>query len=251
MARRNTALMIYSMSYILMKDSSIASSDIRSFFKRWPRFYFFIATVFGPVLFVGLGSEAFLKKYPTSGRILNLGSGPRILKHPNVTNVDIHPYKGVSIVADIKSVPLEGGSASRIISDNVLEHVPDPQKAVAEMHRLLEKDGLAYIATPFLYPYHSSPYDYQRWTKQGLIELFRDFDVVEIGVRSGPFSALEVYLCHLLGVLFSFGSVRLNSLITNAAMFVLFPIKLLDFVFSYVPQADTMASVLYCVVRKK
>jgi SAM-dependent methyltransferase len=225
-------------------------TDIREFFKRWPKFYFFVAIVFGPMMFCGLSAKKFLAKYPRGGRTLNIGSGPRIIGS-EVENVDIHPYPGVSIIADATHLPLESNSISRIISDNVLEHVKNPQAAVAEMHRLLEAGGLAYIATPFLYPFHSSPSDYQRWSAEGLRELFAEFEVVELGVRAGPFSALTAYLCHMVGFIFSFGSAGLNSLLTNLSMFVLFPIKLLDLVFNYWPGAHTVAAVLYCVVRKK
>ena len=141
-------------------------TDIREFFKRWPKFYFFIAMVFGPMMFCGLSAKKFLAKYPRDGRTLNIGSGPRVIGS-EVENIDMHPYSGVSIVADAANIPLPAGSVARIISDNVLEHVKNPQAAVAEMHRLLEPSGLAYIATPFLYPFHSSPSDYQRWSARG------------------------------------------------------------------------------------
>ncbi len=224
--------------------------DVREIFKRWPKFYFFIATVFGPMMFCGLSPKKFLKRYGGAGQTLNLGSGPRVISK-EVTNVDIYPYEGVEIIADIRNVPLPAGGTARIICDNVLEHVKDPAAAVAEMHRLLQSGGYAYIATPFLYPFHSSPSDYQRWSTVGLRELFKEFEMVEIGVRAGPFSTLAAFLCHLVGVIFSFGSASLNSLLTNLVMFVLFPIKLLDIVFNYWPGAEQVAAVLYCVVRKK
>ena len=139
-------------------------SDIRDHFKKWPAFYFFIATVFGPMLFCGISAEKFLKNYSRKGKTLNLGSGPRVYKKHDVMNIDIHPYPGVELLADVCAVPFPDASVARIVSDNVLEHVATPQKAVAEMYRLLETGGLAYISTPFLYPFHSSPSDFQRWT---------------------------------------------------------------------------------------
>ncbi|TSC87223.1 MAG: type 11 methyltransferase [Parcubacteria group bacterium Gr01-1014_8] len=224
--------------------------DVRYFFKRWPNFYYAVAYVFGPVLFTGLGAKKFLRRYPTTGSILNLGSGPRILGS-GVTNVDIESYPGVSILADVCAVPLPDGSVSRIVSDNVLEHVKDPIAAVKEMERLLESNGLAYVCIPFLYPFHFSPYDYQRWTVGGYRELFKNFEIIEVGVRSGPFSALCAFLCHFTGTLFSFGTPTLNSLITNVSMFIFFPIKYLDIVFAHIPEAHAVAAVLYCVVRKR
>lgn len=225
-------------------------SDLRDYFKKWPGFYFFVATVFGPMLFCGVSAKKFLREYPRAGKTLNLGSGPRVYSGYDVINIDIYEYPGVSLVADVCEVPLPDRSISRIVSDNVLEHVKTPQLAVGEMYRLLESGGLAYISTPFMYPFHSSPSDYQRWTKLGLLELFREFEVVSIGVRAGPFSAFDAYLCHVTGIIFSFGNAPLKSLIINLAMFVFFPIKLLDLIFNHWPGADELAAVFYVVVRK-
>lgn len=227
-----------------------SASDIKQYFKRWPRFYYMIMVVFGPVLFTGLSPKAFLRRYPTTGKILNLGSGPRRIG-PHVVNIDISSYQGVDLVADVCSVPLPSGSVDRIISDNVLEHVREAEMAVSEMHRLLSPGGLIYAAIPFYYPYHVSPDDYRRWTKQGLQELFAEFEIIEIGVRGGPFSALVTYLCHLTGILLSFGWRPLNSLFTNLAMFIFFPIKYIDIIFAHWPGVQDVAAVLYCVVRKK
>lgn len=233
-----------------MERETIDNFDLRNFFKRWPKAYYFVGTTFGPMMFSGISSEKFLKKYPRSGRTLNLGSGPRIIGS-GVENVDIHPYPGVSIVADIAKVPLPDSSIARIVCDNVLEHVEDISGAVKEITRLLIPGGLVYIALPFLYPFHSSPYDRRRFTKQGLEELFVGFEVVESGVRAGPFSALTVYLNHLFAFIFSFGSVRLSSFLLNVIMFITFPIKLLDIIFAYWPHADELASVVYFVGKKK
>ena len=234
----------------LNQKETIANFDIRSFFKQWPWLYYAVATIFGPMMFCRLSSKKFLKKYNREGKTLNLGSGPRSIGD-GVINVDIHPYPTVGIVANVLSVPLPDGNVARIVSDNVFEHVTQPQQAVKEMERLLEVGGLIYFSTPFLYPFHSSPNDYQRWTRQGLEQLFCDFEIIEIGVRAGPFSALTVYLNHLFAIIFSFGSRRLESILVNLVMFVTFPIKLLDLIFNYWPHADEMAAVLYLVARKK
>ena len=232
------------------KNKQTAVRDIRTYFKHWPKFYYFVMIVFGPVLFTGLSAKGFIKKYHVKGKILNLGSGPRIISQ-EVTNVDIHPYIGVDIVADICAVPLPDDSVQGVISENMLEHVEDPQKAVAEMYRLLAPGAVAYIEAPFLYPFHASPSDFHRWSREGLKKLFIEFEMVELGVRGGPFSALNTFLCHLTGFLFSFGSEKLYALFTNLAIFIFFPIKLLDLVFAHFPNAEHVSTDLYCVVRKK
>lgn len=226
------------------------AENIRDTFKRWPRLYFFIATVFGPLMFCGQSGKRFLQKYGKEGICLNLGSGPRSLGE-GVINVDIHAYPGVSVVADITSLPFEEGSVSRIVCDNVLEHVKSPATAVREMHRVLVRGGLAYISTPFLYPFHSSPSDYQRWTYRGLLELTKEFTAVEGGNRAGPFSALCVWLCYLFSSVLSFGNRRAYWILVNASIFIFFPVKLLDIVGNHFPFANNLAAVLYIVIRKE
>lgn len=223
---------------------------LRNFFKRWPKFYYFVGIVFGPMMFCGLNPQKFLSKYLKAGKTFNIGSGPRKLG-PDITNVDIYPYKGVDVVADALSIPVPDGSVSRIVSDNVLEHITDPESAVAEMYRILAPGGYVYVCTPFLYPFHNSPSDFQRWTKEGMCKLMKDFEILEIGVRAGPFSALDVTLCYLGATIFSFGHEKLYWLLVNLFMLVLWPVKLLDIIFNHWPGAINMAAVLYCVARKK
>lgn len=235
----------------MISSSSNKDSVIRDFFKRWPKFYYFVEIVFGPTLLLGLNAKDFLNKYKIKGEVINVGSGPRRLS-PSIKNVDKFNYKGVDIVADIEEgTPFEDGAISGIICDNVLEHLPHPQKAVQELKRILKHDGLMYISTPFFYPFHASPSDFTRWTKEGLLALFEEYEIVEIGVRSGPFSSLSVTLSYLFATIFSFGSNFLYRLLLDVSMLLFFPIKFLDVIFNYWPNAINMAAVLYLVVKKK
>ncbi|MDO8492464.1 MAG: methyltransferase domain-containing protein [bacterium] len=223
---------------------------IRDFFKRWPTFYYSLVVVFGPVLLIGLNPKQFLKKYGDKGKIVNLGSGPKVIR-PDIINVDAIRYPGVMVVADLTKLPFESESISRVICDNVLEHVEDAPKAVSEIERILEKKGLAYISTPFLYPFHSSPSDYHRFTEEGLRSLFSQFEMIDLGVRSGPFSALNTYLCYLFATIFSFGSERLFWILVDFSIFIFFPIKFFDLLFVFLPTIRHTAAVYYCVVKKR
>lgn len=233
-----------------IKKSDQSNDFIREFFKRWPPFYYLVATVFGPIWLTGLSPKQFLRKYKLSGLVVNLGSGPRRIGE-GVVNIDSTPYEEVDTVADITLLPLESGSVSRIVCDNVLEHVPEADKAVAEILRVLKPGGVAYISTPFLYPFHSSPSDYHRWSRQGLVHLFRNFSVLEIGVRGGIMSAFTVMLCYVIPGILSFGSGKLYWFLVNVSLFIFFPIKFLDIVFNMLPFSSNTASVFYCVVEKR
>ncbi len=235
-----------------MSEATDTHDFVREFFKRWPRLYYALMYLVGPVLFVGLSSRVFLRRYPKEGKTLNIGSGARVLA-PDVINVDIVKYENVAVIANATTLPFESASVARIISDNVLEHVIEPEKAVAEAARVLMVGGYFYISTPFMYPFHSSPNDYTRWTAQGLRSLMERhrFAVVEYGVRAGPFSVLILWTSYFIASLLCFGSARTYILILNGVMILLFPIKVLDVLFVRLPFMENMTSVFYIVGRRK
>lgn len=222
---------------------------IREYIKRWPRLYYGIVDIFGPIYFGGLGPKAFAQRYFQKGNHINLGSGGRVV-HSTFINVDITKYPIVDIVSDITAVPLPDGHATMIVSDNVLEHVKSPDEAVKEIYRLLSPGGVAYINTPFLYPFHSSPGDYQRWTAEGLKKLFSEFTICEVGVRSGPFSVFTVQCVYLFAGLLSLGSKSIYKILVDVLIFVFFPIKYLDVLGNHFPFAIDYAASLYIVVKK-
>ncbi len=67
-----------------------------------------------------------------------------------------------------------------VVIDNVLEHVPSPQLAVSEIHRILKNGGVCICTTPFLIRIHDYPGDYWRFAEDGLKELFGAYSKVEV-----------------------------------------------------------------------
>lgn len=55
-----------------------------------------------------------------------------------------------------------------IFCSQVLEHVPDPNESFKEIYKILKKNGIAIISTPFFMYLHNEPYDYFRYTKYAL-----------------------------------------------------------------------------------
>ena len=75
---------------------------------------------------------------------------------------------------------------------NVLEHISDTKKALLNINLLLNKNGIIFGSTPFLYRIHGAPKDYTRFTKDLLIinlknSNFKNIKVSELG--TGPFLA--------------------------------------------------------------
>ncbi|HND50017.1 MAG TPA: class I SAM-dependent methyltransferase [Anaerolineales bacterium] len=101
-----------------------------------------------------------------------------------------------NMFADVTETPLKNASIDCILCTEVLEHLKDPQACVDEIHRLLRDDGLVFASTPFFYPVHADPYDFQRFTEDGLRHLFREFKSVEVYRMGGYFGVLGL-MCEL------------------------------------------------------
>jgi len=76
--------------------------------------------------------------------------------------------KGPDVVYDGKTLPFENESFDTVMSIQVLEHTPQPGHLVAEMARVLKREGVLILAAPFSFRLHEEPHDYFRYTPHGL-----------------------------------------------------------------------------------
>jgi SAM-dependent methyltransferase len=136
-------------------------------------------------------------------RILEIGSGkPVDGAYPysfatvfdetcTVTMTDIDPTYGHAVV-DVMAMDFDQ-DFDVVVCANVLEHLPEPQRAADGIRRALAPGGIALVTVPMMYPLHDEPGDYWRITEHGLRYLFRDFATVEVthgGARLAPFGYL-------------------------------------------------------------
>lgn len=105
-------------------------------------------------------------------------------------NVDPAPTSSAEIFCDGHDLPFRDGTFDAVIVQAVLEHVLDPHRCVAEIHRVLQPDGLVYSETPFMQQVHMKGVDFTRYTHVGHRRLFREFAELESGVVAGPGTAL-------------------------------------------------------------
>jgi len=66
------------------------------------------------------------------------------------------------------------GDYDLILSTQVLEHVGRPANYLGEALRLLKPGGTLVVSTHGTWPDHGCPYDYQRWTADGLRKLVEE-----------------------------------------------------------------------------
>jgi SAM-dependent methyltransferase len=75
------------------------------------------------------------------------------------------------VYGDASRLPLRERSVDVVLMFSVLEHLADPQAALAGIGRALKPDGRLVMEVPFLYPLHDRPRDFSRFTSHGFEQL--------------------------------------------------------------------------------
>lgn len=79
---------------------------------------------------------------------------------------DIEEKHKPDIILDVSDMnKIKDESIDVISVIELFEHVENPEKGLRECFRVLKKGGIMILSVPFLYPIHSDPYDFQRWTE--------------------------------------------------------------------------------------
>jgi SAM-dependent methyltransferase len=135
-----------------------------------------------------------------SGRVVDLGCG--IMPYAELLPPAVSLYHGLDItvrnsrptlIGDVQSLGmLRDGSYDSVVCLEVLEHVPDPAHALAEIARILTNGGTLVLSVPHLSRLHEIPHDYYRYTEYGLRYLLQSnaLEPVSIRARGGLFSFL-------------------------------------------------------------
>jgi SAM-dependent methyltransferase len=127
-----------------------------------------------------------------SGIVLDIGAGDRWVRPYLGEDVEYlaldYPRTGrdlyaasPDVFADAGALPFADGTFDGVICLEVLEHVREPALVIREIARVLKSGGRAWLSTPFLYPLHDVPFDFQRYTEFGLR---RDFESARLSTVS-------------------------------------------------------------------
>lgn len=131
--------------------------------------------------FTGLGSR------------VEIGAGASLFKqfYPDIIATDIVPSPHLDMVVDALAMPFDDASVRAVYGINCFHHVPDPDRFLAELERVLVPGGGCILIDPFdglfarwLYPrlFDREGYDLEQesWTTSG-----------DVGVMSGANQALS------------------------------------------------------------
>jgi ubiquinone/menaquinone biosynthesis C-methylase UbiE len=109
-------------------------------------------------------------------------------------------YGSLQIVSDITAIPEPAGSFDAIMCTEVLEHVPDPLRALDEFARLLRSGGQLIVTAPFASLVHFAPYHFSTgfsryWYEHHLAA--RGLQITELRANGDWFSYLWQELLRL------------------------------------------------------
>lgn len=132
---------------------------------------------------------------PAGGRVLDLGCGvghsfsllaPRETVGVDVAREALEGQERETVVADMRALPFPDASFEAAVAIQSIEHVPEPERALAEARRVLAPGGVAIFVTPnrltfgrpdeIIDPYHEVEFDQHEL--RALCERF--FDAVEL-----------------------------------------------------------------------
>ena len=126
-----------------------------------------------------------------TGKVLDVGCGNK----PYMSLYRADQYVGLEIDSpgnrknkladefyDGNIFPFQNESFDSVVSNQVFEHVPNPDQFLSEISRVLKKDGTLLMTAPFVWDEHEQPHDYTRYSSFGIRSILarHGFEVIEL-----------------------------------------------------------------------
>jgi ubiquinone/menaquinone biosynthesis C-methylase UbiE len=114
------------------------------------------------------------KQVPAGAKVLDAGAGSCIYRplfaHCDYLTQDFVALKGeqcrtgdygqIDYVCDVTSIPVPNGFFDVVLCTEMLEHVPEPMKVIAEFSRILKPGGKIILTAPLGSGIHQEPHHY-------------------------------------------------------------------------------------------
>ncbi|HRW04967.1 MAG TPA: class I SAM-dependent methyltransferase [Caldilineaceae bacterium] len=108
------------------------------------------------------------------------------------------PYDvaALDIVCDLHDLAVSDATYDVVICSQVLEHLPDPEHVLRELHRVLKPNGRLWLSTPLFFEEHEVPHDYYRYTRYGLRYLLEKsgFQIQQMAWLEGYYGTIAYQL---------------------------------------------------------
>ncbi len=126
--------------------------------------------IYGKTLDIGCGGKPY-KNLCNSSEYIGL----------EIDSPENRKNKDADYFYDGKNIPFQDGEFDSVITNQVLEHVFNPDVFILEVNRVLKDGGILLISIPFIWDEHEQPYDYARYSSFGLKYLLENhgFSVIK------------------------------------------------------------------------
>jgi SAM-dependent methyltransferase len=141
----------------------------------------------GRLLDVGCGNKPYLEMFAAHVRDY-IGLDPD------------HQHSRPDVVADVSCLPFPDASFDTVLTTQVIEHVPEPSRMMAEISRILAPGGHLILTAPQYWRLHEIPHDYYRFTKYGLQHLIETSGLTPALIKEegAAWTVIGQAVCHAL-----------------------------------------------------
>jgi SAM-dependent methyltransferase len=113
----------------------------------------------GKVLDVGCGKKPYKKLFTNVSEYIGMD-----IENPGHNHQD----EDIDVYYDGNKFPFPDHSFDSILTNQVFEHVFNPDQFLAEISRVLKPGGRLLLTVPFVWDEHEQPYDYARYSSFGI-----------------------------------------------------------------------------------
>jgi len=152
-----------------------------------------IGILFNPFYFARKGLVEHLTALApqVKGKVLDVGCGnkPYMMLYRAQEYVGLEldtpvnrEVKSADYYYDGRHFPFSQGTFDAVVSNQVFEHVPNPDQFLDEVSRVLVEKGLVLMTVPFVWDEHEQPHDYTRYSSFGIRDILmrHGFEVLEL-----------------------------------------------------------------------
>ena len=187
------------------------------------------SSITGKTLDVGCGQKPYENLFASSEYI---GMDLELSGHD-------HKNSKIDVYYDGNTFPFEDKIFDSIVTNQVLEHVFNPDKFLNEINRVVKTNGMLLITVPFIWDEHEQPYDFGRYTSFGLKNILENhgFQILQHIKAVNNLGAIF----QLLNMYYYKSIVRKNILSKVLAMLIIVPTNIIGVIITAVfPENDDL-----------
>lgn len=130
-----------------------------------------------------------------NGKILGISGIKNFYPSIDMKNAEVIDVQYPDV--DMQKLPFQNDIFDFVISDQVIEHLENPQQALKESYRVLRNGGTAIHTTCFINYIHSNPIDFWRFSPDALRYICKDCGFSQILQCEGWGNRIAISLCFI------------------------------------------------------